>query len=255
MAEKKVRPAAAAPDVGADALSDGDTATAAIAKLREMKDGPFFLAVGFQKPHLPFIAPKLYWERFDRASFPVPTHRTPPIATPRDAFHGPGELLSYNVEKDALNEGEVRELIHGYYASTAYVDAQAGRILAELERLGLADNTIIVFWSDHGYQLGEHGECPRASVVLVAMARVKDLAEARGSVAVGPEVLGKRDGVGELGAKNVPRSWIPIDSGRMPVRRDLREGAQTACWQYARSKRSPLAASRSMFGVRASLSP
>ncbi len=157
-AEKKLRPAAAAPDVGPDALSDGQTATAAIAKLRELKDGPFFLAVGFTKPHLPFVAPKVYWDRFDRARFPVPAHRTPPAGAPRDAFHGPGELLSYAVEKDQLDDDKIRELIHGYYAATSYMDAQAGRVLDELDRLGLAANTIVVFWSDHGFQLGEHGE-------------------------------------------------------------------------------------------------
>ena len=158
MAEKQTRPPAAAPDVDRHALSDGENTTAAIAKLRELKDTPFFLALGFQKPHLPFIAPKGYWDQFDRARFPVPKYRTPPANTPRDAFHGPGELLSYAVKQEELTDDKIRELIHGYYAATSYIDAQAGRILAELDKLGLAEKTIVVFWSDHGFQLGEHGE-------------------------------------------------------------------------------------------------
>ena len=157
-AEKQLRPPAAAPDVDRNALSDGEHTTAAIAKLRELKDTPFFLALGFQKPHLPFIAPKGYWDQFDRARFPLPKYRNAPANTPRDAFHGPGELLSYAVKQDELTDDKIRELIHGYYAATSYIDAQAGRILTELDRLGLTEKTIVVFWSDHGFQLGEHGE-------------------------------------------------------------------------------------------------
>ena len=156
-AEKQARPPAAAPDVDRDGLADGANTTAAIAKLRELKDTPFFLALGFLKPHLPFVAPKSYWDQFDRARFPLPKYRTPPANTPRDAFRGPGELLSYAVKQEELTDDKIRELIHGYYAATSYIDAQAGRILAELDRLGLADKTIVVFWSDHGFQLGEHG--------------------------------------------------------------------------------------------------
>jgi iduronate 2-sulfatase len=158
MAQKQNRPPAAAPEVDRNALADGENTTAAIAKLRELKDTPFFLALGFIKPHLPFVAPKSYWDQFDRARFAVPKYPTPPANTPRDAFRGAGELLSYAVKQEELNDDKIRELIHGYYAATSYIDAQAGRILAELDRLGLAEKTIVVFWSDHGFQLGEHGQ-------------------------------------------------------------------------------------------------
>ncbi len=152
------RPPAEALDVDANALQDGEVANAAIAKLGALKDAPFFLAVGFVKPHLPFVSPKKYWDQFDRAKFSAPRYRTPPKGTPEAAYHGPGELVSYEITKEQLTDDKVCELIHGYYAATAYMDAQVGRVLGELDRLGLANRTIVVLWGDHGYQLGEHGE-------------------------------------------------------------------------------------------------
>jgi len=139
-------------DVPDDAYFDGRVASEAIKALREIKDGPFFLAVGFWKPHLPFNAPKKYWDLYDREQIDLPANPQPPTDGPTIA------LNTYKVDpKGTLTDDDVRELRHGYYAATSYLDAQVGKVLDELDRLELREKTIIVFWSDHGFHLGEHG--------------------------------------------------------------------------------------------------
>ncbi len=149
-------------DVGDNAYPDGKIADEAIHRLQgaKAKPGePFFLAVGFLKPHLPFCAPKKYWDLYDRASFTVPALRTPPEGAPKYAPTTWGELRQYSDIPDTgpLTDEQARTLIHGYYAAVSYMDAQLGRVLDELDRLGFASNTIIVLWGDHGWHLGDHG--------------------------------------------------------------------------------------------------
>ncbi len=148
-------------DVSDDTYGDGKIANEAVERLRAARErgGPFFMAVGFLKPHLPFCAPKKYWDLYDRAAFALPERRTPPEGAPNVAPTSWGELRQYKgiPENGALPDDLQRTLIHGYYAATSYMDAQLGRVLAALDETGLAANTIIVLWGDHGWHLGDHG--------------------------------------------------------------------------------------------------
>jgi iduronate 2-sulfatase len=149
-------------DVPDTAYPDGRLAEEAIRRLRAAKDRPevpFFLAVGFLKPHLPFVAPKRYWDLYDRASFQPHPLQQPPQGAPAFAPTTWGELRQYSdiPETGPLSADQQRLLIHGYHAAVSYVDAQIGRVLEELDRLGLAPNTIVVLWGDHGWHLGDHG--------------------------------------------------------------------------------------------------
>ena len=144
-----------------EAYADGRIAREGIARLRAAKERkePFFLALGFVKPHLPFTAPAKYWDLHDPARFTVEREITTPQGAPRYAGKRGHEIANYApVPADGLPDEEIaRKLIHGYYASTSYVDAQIGRVLDELDRLDLAGNTIVVLWGDHGFHLGDHG--------------------------------------------------------------------------------------------------
>ena len=154
-------PATEAPDVPDDAPYDGQLAGRAVRALRELqqKSGPFFLAVGFIKPHLPFVAPKKYWDLYDPQQIELADNPVKPKGAPALAMHSFGELRYYSdmPKRDAVSDEEARRLIHGYYACVSYVDAQIGRVLDELDRLGLGDRTIICLWGDHGWHLGDHG--------------------------------------------------------------------------------------------------
>lgn len=147
-----------APEVADTDLADGSIADQAIEALRARAGKPFFLAVGFLKPHLPFVAPKKYWDLWKPSDFkladPAKTEGAPAWA-PQSG----GELRTYHdVPKSGpLPEELQRQLIHGYYAAAAYMDAQLGRVLAELDALGLREKTIVVVWGDHGWHLGDHG--------------------------------------------------------------------------------------------------
>lgn len=147
-------------EVADTAYQDGKTADYAIVKIKELspKDQPYFLAVGFAKPHLPFNAPEKYWALYDDADIQLPPTYYRAEGTPDAIHHNFGELRNYtDVPKDKiLPEDYARQLIHGYYASISYMDAQLGRVLDALEASGEADNTIIVFWGDHGWNLGDH---------------------------------------------------------------------------------------------------
>lgn len=162
-------PAFECADVPDEAYKDGQTANHAKQRLQELAKGdkPFFLAVGFLKPHLPFIAPKKYWDLYQREKIQVPQWKTVPTDSPQYTLAGSGELLSYsNIERKLPVDDEVaKELIHGYYAAVSYVDAQIGKVIDELDRLGLRDNTIIVLWGDHGWKLGDYGQwCKHSNV-------------------------------------------------------------------------------------------
>ncbi len=148
-------------DVEDGAYADGRIAAEGIKRLQSYQDSgrPFFLALGFTKPHLPFCAPKKYWDLYDPADLPLAEFTRPPEGAPKYAGKTLGELNQYKPvpEEPPLDEQMTRTLIHGYYASLSYMDAQVGRVLDEVDRLGIRENTIIVLWGDHGYHLGDHG--------------------------------------------------------------------------------------------------
>ena len=148
------------PDVPDNAYPDGMTADKAIETLREVKDKPFFLAVGFVKPHLPFNAPKKYFDLYDPEDIKLPPNRFYPKDCPSLAVTNWGELRTYTDIPDVgpMDDKKARELIRAYYAATSYTDAQIGRVVDELDRQGLREKTIIVLWGDHGWQLGEHDQ-------------------------------------------------------------------------------------------------
>ncbi len=140
--------------------ADGMTAEKTINDLRRLAkmDQPFFLATGFMKPHLPFVAPKKYWDLYDPSEIHLPPNAQVPQDAPAEAIHNSGELRAYHgiPAKGPVSDETARNMIHGYYACVSFIDAQIGRILSELETLELADNTIVVLWGDHGWNLGDH---------------------------------------------------------------------------------------------------
>jgi len=148
------------PDTTDEAYFDGKIANKAISDLQKLKDQnkPFFLAVGFLKPHLPFNAPQKYWDLYNRDEISLPENYVQPSTTPEQAFHNFGELRAYHgiPEEGPVTDEMARELIHGYYACVSYTDAQIGRVLAKLEELDLHENTIVILWGDHGWNLGDH---------------------------------------------------------------------------------------------------
>jgi iduronate 2-sulfatase len=149
-------------DVPDNAYSDGRTADLGIERLRaagKEPGQPFFLALGFVKPHLPFTAPRKYWDMHDRRAFPLPKRDTPPAGAPSYAGKTLGELNNYDPvpQEPPLSAEMQRTLMHGYYAAASFADAQIGRVIDELDRLGLAEKTLIVLWGDHGWHLGDHG--------------------------------------------------------------------------------------------------
>ena len=152
-------PAFEGADVPDDTFQDGKVAALAVATLREMKarSQPFFLAVGFLKPHLPFVAPKKYWDLYDPAKIQLAPNKFRPKDAPEYAILPGGELRNYkDIPESSIPDDLARQLKHGYYAAISYMDAQVGKVLDELDRLGLRENTIVVLWGDHGWKLGEH---------------------------------------------------------------------------------------------------
>ncbi|MFO7957678.1 MAG: sulfatase [Candidatus Brocadiia bacterium] len=148
-------------DVPDNAYFDGQTADRTISDLQRLarSEEPWFLAAGFLKPHLPFNAPERYWDYYEHEEVDLADNPFPPEDAPEQSLHNWGELRAYLgiPEQGALTDEKARQLVHGYYAATSYTDAQVGRVLDELDRLGLRNNTIVVLWGDHGWQLGEHG--------------------------------------------------------------------------------------------------
>lgn len=143
--------------------ADGRVADETVKRLKAAKqrlakdDTPFFITAGFVRPHLPFSAPKKYWDMHDPAKLPMPVNKAFPKDAPKVALKRGGEIAAF---KPVPSNGEIdeeltRKLIHGYYASTSYVDAQIGKVTQALGELGLADNTIVVLWGDHGWHLGD----------------------------------------------------------------------------------------------------
>lgn len=156
-------------DVPDNAYQDGVNALLAKNQIIALSksDKPFFMAVGFSKPHLPFVAPKKYWDLYKREDMPIASFQEHSKNGPLIAYHQSGELRNYldipefaTLPADSLRIGlqleKQKELIHGYYAAISYMDAQVGILLNTLESLGTLDNTIIVLWGDHGWHLGDH---------------------------------------------------------------------------------------------------
>ncbi len=148
-------------DVPDNIYIDGKIADEAIRTLERLAskpNQPFFFAVGFTKPHLPFVAPGRYFENYPESEITMPDNYFPPENAPESALHNYGELRSYSdiPARGSLPEDKALELIRAYYAATSYTDANIGRILRAFDNLGLSENTIIVLWGDHGWNLGEH---------------------------------------------------------------------------------------------------
>jgi arylsulfatase A-like enzyme len=160
-------------DADDDAYYDGAQTTEAIKILKRLKsqDKPFFLSVGYYRPHLPFNAPKKYWDMYKRDEIPLAQNQFVPEGVPAYLVHGDAELRGYSDCNDLpLPGGEPwdverqKEIKHGYFASVSYTDAQIGRLLDALGELGLSENTIVVLWGDHGWKLGEHnGWCKQTT--------------------------------------------------------------------------------------------
>ncbi len=166
---KFIKPSVECADVPDNAYNDGSNALYAKDILKQFaNDGkPFFFAVGFSKPHLPFVAPKKYWDMYKRDKMPIAPYQQKAKDGPEIGYHTAAELFAYSdipalasfsdqkVGMD-LPIDKQKELIHGYYAATSYMDAQVGLVLDALDSLGLAKNTIVVLWGDHGWHLGDH---------------------------------------------------------------------------------------------------
>lgn len=139
------------------------------------EDKPFFLGVGFFKPHLPFNAPKKYWDQYDEKSIPLTAYDAIPLNVNEASLHNSHELKQYKLgEEDAtldkaLSPAYARRLVHAYLACVSYVDAQIGKVLDALEEAGLAENTIVVIWGDHGWHLGEQQMWGKHTLFEVAL--------------------------------------------------------------------------------------
>ena len=161
------RAASESADVPDNAYVDGLVCEAAEKALGDLKKQgkPFFLAVGFRKPHLPFSAPKKYWDLYLRKNIPAPVTTRHPEGAPELAVRSWGELEGYSdIPKNGkLSEDKTQELRHGYYACVSYVDALTGRLLRKLADLKLTDRTVVLLWGDHGFHLGEQGLWTKAN--------------------------------------------------------------------------------------------
>lgn len=224
-------------DVDDDAYADGRIAIEGIRRLRDYQSSQqsFFLALGFTKPHLPFCAPKKYWDLYDSHKLPLPQHSEPPSGAPSYAGKTLGELNQYKPipQNPPLTPETVRTLIHGYYAALSYMDAQVGRVIDELDRLGMSDNTIVVLWGDHGYHLGDHGawtkhtnyeQANRIPILISAPGTT----ESGGSSSALVETVDIYPTLCELAGLDLPacpqpmdgKSLVPILSGRADSVRD-----------------------------------
>ena len=177
---------------------DGKLADKTVADLKRLRDadGPFFLAVGFRKPHLPFNAPEKYWKLYDPTDFDLPsTYRDTPDGAPFTAIHNSPELrnqYSGIPAEGLLEDSDALNLIHAYHAAVSYADAQVGKVLDALEEHGLADETIVVLVGDHGWNLGEHTMWTKHSlfdVTLRAPMIIRDPNRANGRINVVTDFL------------------------------------------------------------------
>jgi len=158
-------PAFEYPEVDDYVYNDGKITKQALQKMKDLKDEnkPFFMAVGYVSPHLPFIQPKKYWDLYDHEEVELADNAYQPKNSPFIAMHAQHDSAELrNMYLDIPSEGLLsdemsRNLVHGYYASVSYMDVLIGDLVQGLDDLGLRDNTTIILWSDHGFFLGEHG--------------------------------------------------------------------------------------------------
>ena len=154
-------PAWEAGEVDDTVYYDGKTTQLALLELERLakQEQPFFFGLGYIRPHLPFNAPKKYWDMYDSIDIELPDNYFMPENAPQDSWFNFSELRSYtNIANDTLplSEEQVLSLRHGYYACVSFIDAQIGQVINKLKELGIYENTIIVLWGDHGWSLGEH---------------------------------------------------------------------------------------------------
>jgi arylsulfatase A-like enzyme len=154
-------PAYAAPECADTEQTDGLIAETGLELMRKLagdKSKPFFLAVGFKKPHLPFIAPKKYWALYQREKMPLASYTGGVSNDSGYVLHDSPEFRSYGdiPKQGPIPDAMQRESLHGYYACVSFIDAQIGKLMQQLDELGLRENTIIVLWGDHGFHLGDH---------------------------------------------------------------------------------------------------
>jgi uncharacterized sulfatase len=162
-----------ASDADDEQHTDGIGANEAIELLEQNRDRPFFLAVGFYRPHTPYVSPKKYFGMYppDRIPLPPPDDRK---TAPRPAY------ASSHPEQDAMSDEQRRQAIQAYFAAITFMDAQVGRVIDALDRLRLRDRTVVIFLSDHGYHLGEHGLWQKMSI-FEGSARVPMIIHAPGA--------------------------------------------------------------------------
>ncbi|MEI8087563.1 MAG: sulfatase [Paludibacter sp.] len=155
-------------DVPDGAYRNGAITNGAVQFIEQyISDKPYFLAVGFHKPHLPFVAPKKYWDLYKREDMPLAKFRQKAVGSPDFVYHNSSELSQYSdipaaetfsdLKNVEMQDDKARQLIHGYYACVSYTDAQIGKVMAALAKKGVLNNTIIVLFGDHGWHLGDHG--------------------------------------------------------------------------------------------------
>jgi iduronate 2-sulfatase len=165
-------PAMEAADVPDQTFEDGYNTDLAIATMKEMieNDQPFFMGLGYKKPHLNFVCPKRYWDMYDPAKLPAGTYTPAPKSGAAMGLHASFELrVRHGIPKYGEFDADLsRELLHGYLACVSYVDAQIGKVMKFLDEAGIRDNTIVIVWGDHGWHLGDMGIWGKATNYEIA---------------------------------------------------------------------------------------
>lgn len=238
-----------APDVLDEAYADGRTATHAVNRLYQLKQSgqKFFMAVGFARPHLPFSAPKKYWDLYEPSELPMPQYLQDPKGAPRFAVKRQMEINNFkpvNPKKRIVKDKKLtRTLIHGYYASMSYMDAQVGRVMEGLKATGLDQNTIVVLWGDHGYHLGDHGSWTKHSnyeqathiPYLIIAPGVTKPGSSTGQLA---ETVDLYPTLAELAGIALPQTEQPIDgTSLVPVLRDGQKRVRDHAYHVWRNHR------------------
>jgi arylsulfatase A-like enzyme len=219
-------------------FTDGIAADAAIAQLQELKGRPFFLAVGFYRPHTPYVAPRQWFERYPLEDIVLPEPRVPegnPAAIPKAA------LGSARKDQATMSDGQRREAIQAYHASISHMDAQVERVLQALDQLDLSRDTIVVFTSDHGYHLGEHGLWQKQSLferstrvpLIIAGPRVGEGGRVCGRPA---ELVDLFPTLAELCGVPAPAALSGISL--VPLLKDVGAKGRTAAFSMVRGGRS-----------------